>query len=175
MKAYRHGDDILLFRPDENFKRLNNSNDRLCIPKMDEQLLMDSLVELLKVEKDWIPHAQGASLYIRPFILATEAKLGVKPSDSYLYLVILSPSGNYYPEGLNPVKIYVETEYVRAVKGGTGTAKTPGNYAASLKAQDIAHKLNYTQVLWLDGVHRKYIEEVGTMNVFFMLDRKSVV
>ncbi len=169
MKAYRHGDDILLFRPDENFKRLNNSNDRLCIPKMDEQLLMDSLVELLKVEKDWIPHAQGASLYIRPFILATEAKLGVKPSDSYLYLVILSPSGNYYPEGLNPVKIYVETEYVRAVKGGTGTAKTPGNYAASLKAQDIAHKLNYTQVLWLDGVHRKYIEEVGTMNVFFML------
>lgn len=170
MKAYR-GDngDTYLFRPQENFKRLNNSCERMCIPKMDEEMLLDSLYKLVAIEKDWIPHAKDSSLYIRPFIISTEAKLGVKPADSYLYMVILSPSGPYYPTGLNPVKIYVEHNYVRAVRGGTGMVKTGGNYAASLKAQDEAHGQDYSQVLWLDGVERKYIEEVGAMNMFFVL------
>ncbi len=175
MKAYRAEDGrILLFRPQENFKRMNVSNDRLCIPQMDEQMMLESLVELLKVEKDWVPHLPGTSLYIRPFVIATEPKLGVKASDTYLYMVILSPVGAYYKEGINPVKIYVETNYVRAVRGGTGFAKVAGNYGVSLKAQVEAHEQNFTQVLWLDGVERKYIEEVGTMNVFFMIDDEVI-
>lgn len=175
LKAYR-GDDgkVYLFRPEENFKRLNASCDRLCIPEMDEELLLESLKMLVDMERDWIPAAKDSSLYIRPFIIATEAKLGVKASDSYLYMVILSPSGPYYPTGLNPVKIYVENKYVRAVRGGTGMVKTGGNYASSLKAQDQAHEQEYSQVLWLDGVERKYIEEVGAMNMFFVIDGEVV-
>lgn len=170
MKAYRAEDGrVLLFRPEENFKRLNASNERLCIPPVDEELLLEGLKQLVNLEKDWIPHTFGTSLYIRPFIICTEAKLGVKAGSEYLYIVILSPSGAYYASGLNPVKIYVESQYVRAVKGGTGMAKTGGNYASSLKAQDIAHEEGYSQVLWLDGVERKYIEEVGAMNVFFKI------
>lgn len=171
MKAYR-GDDgsVYLFRPEENFKRLNASCERMCIPQMDEKLLLDSLIQLVDLESDWIPKAKDSSLYIRPFIIATEPKLGVKASDSYLYMVILSPSGPYYPTGLNPVKIYVEHQYVRAVRGGTGMVKTGGNYASSLKAQNEAHAQAYSQVLWLDGVERKYIEEVGAMNMFFIVD-----
>ena len=170
MKAYRAEDGrVLLFRPEENFKRLNASNERLCIPSVDEELLLEGLKQLVNLEKDWIPHTFGTSLYIRPFIICTEAKLGVKAGNEYLYIVILSPSGAYYASGLNPVKIYVESQYVRAVKGGTGMAKTGGNYASSLKAQDIAHEEGYSQVLWLDGVERKYIEEVGAMNVFFKI------
>ena len=171
MKAYRTRDNrILLFRPQENFKRLNNSNERLCIPKMDEGFLLQALTTLLHVEKDWIPHQEGTSLYIRPFIIATDAKLGVHPAEHYLFIIILSPVGAYYKEGLNPVKIYVEQNYVRAVRGGTGFAKTSGNYASSLKAQEEAEEQQYTQVLWLDGVEKKYIEEVGTMNVFFKIN-----
>ncbi|MCI5802332.1 MAG: branched-chain amino acid aminotransferase [Oscillospiraceae bacterium] len=170
MKAYRADDgSIRLFRPDENFKRLNASNDRLCIPRVDEAFCLDALKKLVEIEKDWVPHQKDTSLYIRPFIISTEPKLGVKPASNYLFMIILSPSGAYYKGGLNPVKIYVETGYVRAVKGGTGAAKTGGNYAASLKAQDEAHDQGYSQVLWLDGVERKYIEEVGAMNVFFVI------
>ncbi|MCI8622657.1 MAG: branched-chain amino acid aminotransferase [Provencibacterium sp.] len=175
LKAYR-GDDggVYLFRPQENFKRLNASCERMCIPPLDEELLLESLKQLVELDRDWIPHAKDSSLYIRPFIIATEPKLGVKPSDSYLYMVLLSPSGPYYPTGLDPVKIYVEQSYVRAVRGGIGMAKTGGNYAASLKAQDEAHGQNYSQVLWLDGVERKYIEEVGAMNMFFVIGDEVV-
>lgn len=175
MKAYRAKDGrILLFRPQENFKRLNVSNDRLCIPAVDEAFALKALVELVKIEKDWIPSLEGTSLYIRPFIIAMDAHLGVHPARHYEFIIILSPVGAYYPEGLNPVKIYVETKYVRAVRGGMGFTKTGGNYAASLKAQDEAEDQNYTQVLWLDGVERKYIEEVGTMNVFFKINGEVV-
>lgn len=175
MKAYRTADnEIQLFRPEENFKRLNSSNERMQIPQVDEALLLEGLLELVRIDRDWVPHSSGASLYIRPFIIATEPRLGVKSADNYIYMAILSPSGAYYKSGLNPVNIYVETEYVRTVKGGTGTAKTGGNYASSLKAQDIAHEQGYSQVLWLDGVEHKYVEEVGAMNVFFVLGDEVV-
>ena len=171
MKAYRAEDGrILLFRPQENFARLNRSNERLCIPQIDEEFALNALIELLKIEKDWIPHIKDTSLYIRPFIIATDAHLGVRTANRYLFVIILSPSGPYYKEGLNPVKLYVENNYVRAVRGGTGMAETGGNYAASLKAQVEANDQNYSQVLWLDGVEKKYIEEVGSMNVFFVID-----
>lgn len=175
LKAYRCADgEIRLFRPDKNMARLNLSNDRLCIPAIDEEFAVEAIKTLVKVEEDWIPSAEGTSLYIRPFIFATDAHVGVHPAKHLLFMIILSPVGAYYPEGLNPVKIYVETKYVRAVKGGMGFTKTGGNYAASLKAQDEADKAGYTQVLWLDGVERKYVEEVGTMNVFFVLDGEIV-
>ncbi len=175
MKAYRTADDrILLFRPDKNMARLNVSNDRLCIPKIDEEFGKYAIEKLVSIEKDWIPSAEGTSLYIRPFIFGIDPHVGVHPANHLLFIVICSPVGAYYPEGLNPVKIYVEKNYVRAVKGGMGFTKTAGNYAASLKAQDEAEKQNYTQVLWLDGVERKYIEEVGTMNVFFKIDDEIV-
>jgi branched-chain amino acid aminotransferase len=175
LKAYKAKDGrVLLFRPEQNFARLNRSNERLCIPKVDEKLALEGLTELIKVDKDWIPTLEGTSLYIRPFIIGTDAQLGVHPANHLLFIIILSPVGAYYPEGLNPVKIYVETKYVRAVVGGMGFAKTAGNYAASLKSQDEAEKQHYTQVLWLDGVERKYVEEVGTMNVFFKIDGEIV-
>ena len=175
MKAYRTAEGkIQFFRPQENFKRLNASCDRLVIPRLDENLLLDSLKKLVEIEKDWVPHEKDTSLYIRPFIISNQAILGVHPSKSYIYCVILSPSGAYYKGGLNPVKIYVETKYVRAVKGGMGMVKTGGNYAASLIAQEEAEKEGYSQVLWLDGVERKYIEEVGAMNVFFKIGDEIV-
>ena len=171
LKAYRTAnDEIQLFRPQENFKRLNLSNERLVIPAIDEEFALYALKELLKIEKDWVPHSEGASLYIRPFIVACDPFLGVRPGDEYKFIIILSPSGAYYSTGLNPVSIYVEEKYVRAVKGGMGYAKTGGNYAASLIGQDEAHKQNYSQVLWLDGVEKKYVEEVGAMNMFFIID-----
>jgi branched-chain amino acid aminotransferase len=175
MKAYKAADGrILLFRPDENFKRMNVSNDRLCIPAIDEKYAVEALAKLIETEKDWIPSQEGTSLYIRPFIIATETHIGVHPSSHFLFMIILSPVGAYYPEGLNPVKIYVEKNYVRAVKGGMGFTKTGGNYAVSLKSQDEAEAQHFTQVLWLDGVERKYIEEVGTMNVFFKINGEVV-
>ena len=131
-------------------------------------------MELLKIEKEWVPSKDGESLYIRPFIIAVDPFLGVKPGSQYLFMIILSPSGAYYESGLNPVNIYVESKYVRAVRGGMGFAKTGGNYAASLIGQDEAHKQNYSQVLWLDGVEQKYIEEVGAMNIFFVIDGEVV-
>lgn len=175
MKAYRAVDGrILLFRPDKNMARLNSSNDRLCIPLIDEEFSTQAIEKLVSVEKDWIPSADGTSLYIRPFIIGIDPHVGVHPAQHLLFIVICSPVGAYYPEGLNPVKIYVEQNYVRAVKGGMGYTKTAGNYAASLKSQDEAEKLKYTQVLWLDGIERKYIEEVGTMNVFFVIGDEIV-
>ena len=175
LKAYRTEDGrILLFRPDRNMPRLNSSNERLCIPAIDEAFAVEAIKKLVSVDQDWIPTAEGTSLYIRPFIFATEAQVGVHPAQELLFAIILSPVGAYYPEGLNPVKIYVEDKYDRAVRGGMGYTKTGGNYAASLKAQDEAEKVGYTQVLWLDGVERKYIEEVGTMNVFFVIDDEIV-
>lgn len=175
MKAYRADDDrILLFRPDKNMARLNVSNDRLCIPPIDEEFAVEAIKKLVSVERDWVPTAPGTSLYIRPFIIGVDPVVGVHPAHHLMFIVICSPVGAYYPEGLNPVKIYVEDGYVRAVKGGMGFAKTAGNYAASLKAQDEAEKQNYSQVLWLDGVERKYIEEVGTMNVFFQIGDEVV-
>lgn len=175
MKAYRAKDGrVLLFRPEKNMARLNMSNERLCIPKIDEAFALTCIEKLVSIEKDWIPTAEGTSLYIRPFIFATDAHVGVHPGKHLMFMVICSPVGAYYPEGLNPVKIYVESKYVRAVRGGMGYAKTGGNYAASLKAQDEAEEQNYTQVLWLDGVERKYVEEVGTMNVFFVIGDEIV-
>ncbi|MEG1886619.1 MAG: branched-chain amino acid aminotransferase [Oscillospiraceae bacterium] len=175
MKAYLTDDKrVLLFRPDKNMARLNSSNERLCIPEIDEEFAVEAIKELVKVDADWIPTAADASLYIRPFIFATDARLGVHPAHHLMFMVVLSPVGAYYPEGLNPVKIYVEDTYVRAVRGGMGFVKTAGNYAASLKAQSEAEKKSYTQVLWLDGVERKYIEEVGTMNVFFKINGEII-
>ena len=175
LKAYRtESGEIQLFRPQENFKRLNLSNQRLVIPQIDEEFALHALKELIKIEKDWVPHTDGASLYIRPYIIAVDPFLGVKPGAEYKFIIILSPSGAYYASGLNPVAIYVEENYVRAVKGGMGFAKTGGNYAASLIGQDEAHKQNYSQVLWLDGVEKKYIEEVGAMNMFFVVDGEVI-
>ncbi len=175
MKAYRRPDgEIQFFRPEENFKRLNSSAERLVIPQIPVEDALQALNTLVNVDKDWVPHTDGASLYIRPFIFAADPFLGVRPGDKYYFIIICSPSGAYYASGLNPVDIYVETKYVRAVKGGMGYTKTGGNYAASLAGQDEAHKQNYSQVLWLDGVERKYIEEVGAMNIFFIIDGEVV-
>lgn len=175
LKAYRIADgSIQLFRPDENFKRMNVSAERMVIPPIDEEFVLDALKQLIELEKDWVPHTDGASLYIRPFIFATDPYVGVRPADHYLFMIILSPSGAYYSTGLNPVKIYVEEKYVRAVRGGTGFVKTAANYAISLKGQDEAHKQDYEQVLWLDGVEQKYIEEVGSMNIFFVIDGEVI-
>ena len=175
LKAYRTADgSVQLFRPQENFKRMNNSAERMVIPKINEEDMLYALKTLVKMEQDWVPHTEGASLYIRPFIIAVDPYVGVKPADHYLFIIILSPSGAYYSTGLNPVKIYVENKYVRAVRGGTGFAKTAANYAISLAGQEEAHEQDYAQVLWLDGVERKYVEEVGSMNIFFVIDGEVV-
>jgi len=175
LKAYRAADgDIVLFRPDQNMKRLNESCDRLCIPRIDEAFCLEAMRTLVELDKDWIPAAKDTSLYVRPFVIATDPYLGVRPSDTYQFIIITGPVGAYYKEGLNPVKIWVESEYVRAVIGGLGQAKAAANYAASLKAQVVAKKNGYTQVLWLDGIERKFIEEVGTMNVFFVIGDEVV-
>ena len=155
-------------------ERINLSNERLCIPPVDVDFCVKAIKTFVDIERDWVPHSEGTSLYLRPFIFATDPFLGVHPSYTYKFIIIASPSGQYYPEGINPVKIWVESKYVRAVRGGTGFSKTGGNYAASLKAQKEAEEVSYTQVLWLDGVERKYIEEVGTMNVFFVIDDEII-
>jgi branched-chain amino acid aminotransferase len=166
LKAFRGRDGIVrLFRPQKHIERMNNSAARLCIPPLDPELALQSLVTLVGVEKEWVPSTVGTALYVRPAIIATEAFLGVRPATSYIYFVILSPVGAYYAEGMNPVKILVVDQYVRAVEGGVGAAKTAGNYAASLYAAEEAKHQGFTQVLWLDGVERKYIDEVGTMNI----------
>lgn len=171
LKAYRTPNgEIQFFRPDKNIERMNNTNTRLCIPHLEPSDVLDALKALVSVEKEWVPTAEGTSLYIRPFIIATDVQLGVHPSKSYKFMIILSPVGSYYPEGIKPVKIFVEREYVRAVKGGTGYAKVGGNYACSLIGQEKAEQMGYSQVLWLDGIEHKYIDEVGAMNVFFVID-----
>ena len=171
MKAYRTADGaVQLFRPYENARRMNSSCQRMCIPQMDEELFVEAVRRLVALDADWVPRSEGTSLYIRPFIFATDANLGVHASHSYLFSIICSPSGSYYAEGINPVRIYVESEDVRAVRGGTGFTKCGGNYAGSIRASERAEGEGYAQVLWLDGVHRTYIEEVGSMNVMFKVD-----
>lgn len=171
LKAYKWADgSIALFRPEINAHRFNLSAERLCIPEIPEELFLEGISQLVRLEKDWVPGSEGTSLYIRPAVIAVEPVLGVKPSDHYYFFVIMSPVGAYYAAGFNPVKILVEDTYVRAVPGGTGEAKTGGNYAASLKAAQIAKKKGFDQVLWLDGCDKKYIEEVGSMNMFFVYD-----
>lgn len=171
LKAYRQPDgSVRLFRPRLNFERINHSNERMDIPPIDPDFCLHALKELLKIERDWVPHSEGTSLYIRPFIISLDPYLGVRSALKYRFMIILSPSGMYYPQGIAPVPIYVEETFVRAIKGGTGEAKTPGNYAASIKAQEIANDKGFIQVLWLDGKEHKYIEEVGSMNVFFVID-----
>src|SRR5678816_2023144 len=166
LKAFRGVDGkVRLFRPQKHVERLNNSAKRLCIPPIDPDLALQSLLKTVDIDRDWVPSTIGTSLYIRPTIIATEAFLGVRPAKSYVYFVILSPVGAYYPEGMAPVKIRVEEKYVRAVEGGLGAAKTGANYAASLMAGEEAKHGGYTQVLYLDGVHRRYLDEVGTMNM----------
>ena len=171
MKAYRTAEGkIQLFRPVENARRMNSSCERLCIPTIPEEDFVQAVRELVTVDADWVPAEPETSLYIRPFIIATDNHLGVHASKTYLFCIILSPSGAYYANGLEPVKIYVENDDVRAVRGGTGYTKCGGNYAASLRAGEKAEEAGYAQVLWLDGVERKYIEEVGAMNIMFKID-----
>ena len=173
MKAYRTADDtIQLFRPDCNAKRFQDSADRLCIPKIPEEDFVQAVEALVDVERDWVPHTDGASLYIRPFIFANDVGLGVHASKHYIFCIICAPSGAYYAEGINPVRIYVEDEYIRAAPGLTGFTKCGGNYAASIKAGELAEEQGYAQVLWLDGVEKKYVEEVGSMNIMFKIDGK---
>jgi branched-chain amino acid aminotransferase len=175
LKAYRGEDgSIYLFRARDNLKRFNRSSKRLCIPEIDEEKVHQYLSHLLVLDKRWVPRSHGTSLYIRPTVIAMDPFLGVRASDTYLFYIITGPVGAYYPEGFNPVSIYVTDTYVRAVRGGIGEAKTCGNYAASLMAQTEAKQKGFTQVLWLDGVERRFIEEVGTMNIFFVIDDEVV-
>jgi branched-chain amino acid aminotransferase len=175
LKAFRGRDgQVRLFRPQKHVERLIQSSQRLCIPPLDPDLALKSLVTLVGIEKDWVPSTVGTSLYVRPTIIASEAFLGVRPAKSYIYYVILSPVGAYYPEGINPVKILVVDKYVRAVEGGVGGAKTGVNYAASLYAAEEAKHAGFTQVLWLDGRERKYIDEVGTMNIMMKIGDEIV-
>ncbi|MCP4022070.1 MAG: branched-chain amino acid aminotransferase [Desulfobacteraceae bacterium] len=175
LKAYKTSDNkIQLFRARDNYKRLNRSARGMCIPEVDIDLAMDAMKQLIKIEKDWIPETVGTSLYVRPCIIATDPFLGVRASLTYRFFIILSSVGAYYAEGLNPVKIWVSKDHVRAAKGGVGEFKTAGNYAASLIASEKANKEGYAQVLWLDGIERKYIEEVGAMNIFFIIKDEVV-
>ena len=174
MKAYKTDFGYQMFRPFENAKRFNNSAERLCLPQIDEELFVKAITTLINVDYDWIPSAKGTSLYIRPYEFGNDEALGVHSVSNAKFVVILSPVGNYYAEGLNPVKITIESEDVRAVRGGTGYAKCGGNYAASLRAGKRAEEKGISQVLWLDGVERKYIEEVGSMNVMFKIDGEIV-
>ncbi len=168
LKAYRgEGDQLYLFRPEDNLKRMSRSAMRMCMPRLPEETVLKALKSLVYLERDWIPRNSGATLYIRPTMIAVEPMLGVRPSDQYYFYIILCPVGAYYTEGFSPTKIYVTDKYVRAVKGGVGDVKTAGNYAASIMAAEEAAKEGYTQVLWLDGCERKYVEEVGTSNIFF--------
>ena len=175
LKAFKNDKgEVRVFRPEENFKRMNRSAERMCIPQIDEKLALEGLFELLKVEKDWIPTLPGTALYIRPTIVATRVMLGVHASTEYLFFIILSPVGSYYAHGLEPTKLLVEDFYVRSAIGGTGEAKCLGNYAASMKAGEEAEKKGFDQVLWLDAKDKKYVEEVGSMNMFFVINGEVV-
>lgn len=175
LKGYRGKDGgIYLFRAGENFRRLNRSCVRLCMPEVEIALVMDALKKLIQLDQEWVPRSPGTSLYIRPTMIATEPHLGVRPAKGYLFFIIIGPVGAYYKEGFNPIKIYVEDHYVRAAQGGIGEAKTAANYAASLLAAEEAKKKGFTQVLWLDANERKFVEEVGTMNMFFVIDHEVI-
>lgn len=175
LKAYRTADgSVQLFRPIENIRRMNNSAERLCLPQIPEDMAMEILTTFVKLEQDWTPSAEGTSLYLRPYMFGNDETLGVHAVHNATYIIIASPVGSYYAEGINPVKIMIEDEDVRAVRGGTGYAKCGGNYAASNRAGERAEKKGYSQVLWLDGVERKYIEEVGAMNIMFKINGEIV-
>ena len=175
LKAYR-GDDgqILLFRARDNFERMNRAATRMCMPLFSVEGILKAMKSLVYLDRDWIPEGNGASLYLRPTMIGTDPFIGLGPSSTYLFYIIMSPVGAYYAEGFSPTRIYVCKDYVRAVKGGVGEVKTAGNYAASLLATEVAKKEGFTQVLWLDACERKYIEEVGTSNIFFLIDDKLV-
>lgn len=174
MKAYYNNGEVFIFRPDMNAKRANNSLERLCMPKIDEADFVEAVKKFVEVEKDWVPKKEGTTLYLRPFVIGLDSKLGVHPSSHYYFMIIAAPSGAYYAKGISPVAIWVEDEYVRAVRGGVGFTKTGGNYAASLAGQEKAEANGCEQTLWLDGVERKYIEEVGSMNICFKIAGKIV-
>jgi len=175
LKAFRGRDGaIRLFRPRKHAERLNRSCERLCIPELDVEMVLASFRKLIEVDHAWVPSKPGTALYLRPTVIASEAFLGVRPAKSYRYFLILSPVGPYYAEGINPVKILATDEYVRAVVGGTGEAKTAANYAASLYGAEVAKKAGYTQVLWLDGVQHRYLDEVGTMNIMVKIGDEIV-
>jgi branched-chain amino acid aminotransferase len=175
LKAYRWPNgEIYLFRPRMNYERINRSAKRLCMPELDVEFALEATRQLIRLEKDWVPSTFGTSLYIRPNMIATEAALGVQVSQKFLFYIFLAPVGAYYPQGFNPVDIYVTEKYIRAARGGLGEAKTLANYAASLQAQEEAHELGYSQVLWLDAVERKYAEEVGTSNIFFHIGEELI-
>ena len=175
LKAYRRQDGVVqMFRPIENIKRLNRSAERLCLPQIPEDMALEALLTFVKHEQDWTPSKEGTSLYLRPFLFGNDESLGVHAVDNAVFMIIASPVGSYYKEGINPVKIMIEDEDVRAVRGGTGYAKCGGNYAASNRAGERAEQKGYSQVLWLDGVERKYIEEVGAMNVMFKIGDEIV-
>ena len=176
LKAYRRADGkVQLFRPIENIRRMNNSADHLCLPKIPEDMALEIYTKFVETEQDWTPSAEGTSLYLRPFMFGNDESLGVHAVHNATFMIIASPVGSYYAEGINPVKIMIESEDVRAVVGGTGEAKCGGNYAASNRAGERAEEKGYSQVLWLDGVERKYIEEVGAMNVMFKINGEIVV
>ncbi|HOC59652.1 MAG TPA: branched-chain amino acid aminotransferase [Smithellaceae bacterium] len=175
LKAYRgKNDEIYLFRPMENIRRMNVSAERLCMAPIDETVFLDALKQFVLLEKEWVPREAGASLYIRPTMIATERALGVHPSREYLFFIIAGPVGAYYAHGFGPTKIFVTEEYVRAAPGGTGNIKSAGNYAMSLYASRIASDMGYTQVLWLDARENHYVEEVGTSNIFFVIGDQLV-
>lgn len=175
LKAYRWSDDkIRAFRCDQNWNRWNRSARRMCMPEIDPAIMQQGLEELLRLDKDWVPRSVGSSLYIRPTMIASEPHLGVRPADRYLYFLITGPVAAYYAEGFNPVKIYVSDEFVRSVRGGVGEAKTMANYASSLYAAEVAKKKGFTQVLWLDAIERRYVEEVGTSNIFFLIKNELI-
>lgn len=175
LKAYRGKDDgIYLFRHKDNLQRMNRSCDRLVMPQIDVEYVSTVLKQLVLLEREWIPRHQGSSLYIRPNMIAVDPYVGVRPSERFTFYIIVGPVGAYYPQGFNPIPIFVSDKYVRAVRGGIGEAKTAGNYAASLLAQMEAKEKGFSQVLWLDAIERKYIEEVGTMNIFFKLGEEVV-
>ena len=175
MKAYRRADGkVQLFRPMENIRRMNNSAERMCLPQIPEEDMLEALLTLVRLEEDWVPSASGTSLYLRPFLYGNDETLGVHAVHNATFVIIASPVGSYYKEGINPVKIMIEEDDVRAVRGGTGYAKCGGNYAASNRAGERAAQKGYSQVLWLDGVERKYIEEVGAMNVMFKIGDEIV-
>ena len=173
LKAYRTADNkIQLFRPECNGARMQDSSDRMCVPAIPVEDFVQAVKTLVEVDKDWVPASEGTSLYIRPFVIATDVGMGVHASHNYTFCIICSPSGAYYPEGIDPVRIYVEDEYIRAAPGLTGFTKCGGNYAASIKAGELAAQQGFAQVLWLDGVEKKYVEEVGAMNIMFKIDGK---
>lgn len=174
LKAYKTADGYQMFRPYENAKRMNDSAERLCLPAIEPEDFVKAIIELINIDYDWIPDAPGTSLYIRPYMFGNDENLGVHAVHNATFVIILSPVGSYYAEGLNPVKITIEDKDVRAVRGGTGYAKCGGNYAASMRAGKVAAGKGFSQVLWLDGVERKYIEEVGAMNVMFKIDGEIV-